>query len=198
MQEQRRLQQPRRDVGPEDDPIEVVQLSGVVERVKDERDQAENVKVRALRRGPAAQQDVNTDTQVHQRNYAQRQKQRAIRGGEDERSFKGNAVAHQRISRLRPDTHRVELTLESADVSDVLALNGYQAVAGLDAGLLSGTVGLDPLRFQLTAGLDPPNPVVRRNIFTIFLKIYPGKDHGRGAGQHQDDSDKARLNASIH
>ena len=71
MQEQRRLQQPRHDVRPVDDPVKVVELAGVVEGVEDERDQAEDVEVRALGRGPASQQDVQANAEVDQRDQPQ-------------------------------------------------------------------------------------------------------------------------------
>ena len=66
MQEQRRLQQPGRNVAPVDGPVKLVQLSGELEGVKDERNQAENIEVRGTRRRPAPQQNIEPDAQVDQ------------------------------------------------------------------------------------------------------------------------------------
>ena len=100
MQEQRRLQQPGDHVRPVDDPVKVVQLAGVVERVKDERDQAENVEVRALGRGPASQQNVDADAEVDQRDQPQAGVERAVGRRQNQRSFYRNALPHQGVGRL--------------------------------------------------------------------------------------------------
>ena len=87
MQEQRRLQQPGDYVGPVHNPVEVVELAGVVERIKDERDQAENVEVRALGRSPASQQNVQANAQVDQRNQPQSAVERPVGGSQNQRRF---------------------------------------------------------------------------------------------------------------
>ncbi len=45
MQKQSRLQQPGGNVAPIDRPVKLVQLSGELEGVKDERNQAENIEM---------------------------------------------------------------------------------------------------------------------------------------------------------
>ena len=66
MQEQGRLQQPGHNVAPVNRPVKLVQFSGELEGVKDERDQTENIEVRGTRRRPAAQQHIKPDAQVDQ------------------------------------------------------------------------------------------------------------------------------------
>ena len=193
MQEQRRLQQPGDDVRPVDDPVEIVELAGVVEGVKDERDQAENVEVRTLGRGPASEQNVHADAEVDQRDQPQSGVERAIGGSQDQRSFHRHALPHQRVGGLGPNADAIELPLQAADVGDVPAFDGNQLIAGLDAGLLAGTVYIDALGPQVAAGFDPPNAVVRSNIFTVFLEIDPGKGNRRNAKKHETNCEKPRL-----
>src|SRR6185312_2439179 len=78
MQKQSRLQQPRGDVAPIDRPVKLVQLSGELEGVKDERNQTENIEMRGTRRRPASQQNIKADAQVDQRDEAQPVIQRAF------------------------------------------------------------------------------------------------------------------------
>ena len=54
MDEQRRLQYPSDYVAPVNRPVEVVQLAGVFEGIRDKRNQAEDVEVRRAGRGPAS------------------------------------------------------------------------------------------------------------------------------------------------
>ena len=79
MQEHRRLQYPGNDIAPVDDPVEVVELAGVLEGVRDERNYAENVEVRRTCRRPASQQYVQPDSQINQRDEAQVVVERAVR-----------------------------------------------------------------------------------------------------------------------
>ena len=52
MQQQRRRQQPRHDIRPINFLIERVQLAAVMERIQNERHQAENIKMHRARRIP--------------------------------------------------------------------------------------------------------------------------------------------------
>ena len=79
MQEHRRLQYPGNDIAPVDDPVEVVEFSGVVERVRDKRNYAENIEVRRTCRRPPSQQYVQADPQIDQRDETQIVVQRAVR-----------------------------------------------------------------------------------------------------------------------
>jgi hypothetical protein len=83
MEEQCRLQYPRDDIAPQDGPVKIVQLAGVLEGIGDERDQTKNVEVRGTGSGPAAEQDVDANAEVNERNQAQPVIQGAVRGNED-------------------------------------------------------------------------------------------------------------------
>ena len=117
MQEQRRLQHPGDDVAPVDRPVEVVQLAGVLERIRDERDQAENVEMRGAWRRPAAQQNVNTDAQINQGNQPQRIVQGAVGRNQNDVGIERHRIADQRISSLRPNAGAVKLPLQSRGAS---------------------------------------------------------------------------------
>src|ERR1035437_6503376 len=105
MQEERRLQRLGQNVEPEDGLVQpvplarTVQLSGKLQRVKRERNQAEQVEMRRTGRGPAAKQDVEADGQVDQSNNSQRLRYAPVqRFGNDEHGrFERNAVSGDRI-----------------------------------------------------------------------------------------------------
>ena len=65
VQEERWLQQPCNHIAPINNFVELVQFSGVFERVENERDQAEDVEMHGPGRGPAAQHHVKPDAQVN-------------------------------------------------------------------------------------------------------------------------------------
>src|ERR1700694_3026236 len=71
VQKERRLQQPRDLIGPEDTPVESVELTDVVQGVENERYQAENVKMRRTDRRPAPQQYIKPNAQIDERDQPQ-------------------------------------------------------------------------------------------------------------------------------
>ena len=124
VQEQGRLQDPGNDIAPVNYPIEVIQFAGVLERIGDERNQAENIEVRGSGCGPATQQDVDADAQVNQGNQAQRIIQRAICGSQDDVGIQRHRLADQRVGRLGPNARVVELAHQSRSAFDFLAVDG--------------------------------------------------------------------------
>src|SRR5579864_2463918 len=98
VQEQSWLQEPSDHVAPVDDLVKLVQLSGVLEGIKDERDQAENIKVHGLRGSPASQKNVKADRQVDKRDKPQAIVERLVRSLGDERSIQSDAVARDRVN----------------------------------------------------------------------------------------------------
>src|SRR5207249_12215456 len=85
MQEECWLQKPSSDVDPVDCPIEIDQLSGVLERIEDKRHQAENVKVSRSRRGPPPQENIDSNAEVDEGDSPQPAIQRAIRRNQNYR-----------------------------------------------------------------------------------------------------------------
>ena len=73
-----------------------------------------------------------------------------------------------------------------------------QHVAGLDACLLAGAVDIDALGTQMSAFFHPPNAIVGRGIFAVFLEINAGQDDGGYAEQRQENREKACLQVSVH
>src|ERR1019366_1984136 len=67
VQKQRRLQQPRDFIGPQDDPVKTNEPTGVAERVENERYQAENIEMRGTDRRPTPQQYIKPNAQVNER-----------------------------------------------------------------------------------------------------------------------------------
>src|SRR5208282_5433511 len=104
MQQQCRHHHLRQDFDPIDFVIEGVQLSAVVEREENERDEAENIKVHGARRVPAARKNEKADEEIDQANNAGV----ILDGGwffgrsSYERSLKLLAVPGQSVAHLRP------------------------------------------------------------------------------------------------
>src|SRR5947209_9972693 len=110
-----------------------------MESVVDERDQAEQVKVRAAGRGPASEQDIEADTQVDERDEAQAGIERAIASAENERHLDRNAAAFKAVIRLRPGAHAVHCAAEFGDGVNVAFVDGNDDVARSDAGFVART-----------------------------------------------------------
>src|SRR5579871_6217942 len=115
-----------------------------MEGVEDERNEAEDVEVRALGGRPAPQQDVNADAEINQRDQSQAGIKRAIGGYQDDGSIDRHSLPYQRVRGLGPDPHTVELLLEGADVRDLVPIDRNQTVARLDTGSLARTIRLHP------------------------------------------------------
>ncbi len=145
VQEQRRLQHSGGDVAPIDDPVEIVQLAGVLEGISDERDETENIEVRRAGSGPAAQQDVEPDAKIDERNQSQPVVERAFRGNQNHAGIERHRLPEQGIRGLGPDAVAVELALQPGQVLNFLPVDGNQLVARLDAPFGPRSVGVDPV-----------------------------------------------------
>jgi hypothetical protein len=143
--------------------------------------------------GPAPQQDVHADAKIDQRDQPQSGIERAICGSENQRRFQRNTLTNKRVGRLRPDAHAVNLALQSADIGYVVVLHCNQQVTRLDARFLAGSVDIHALGTQMSAFFHPPNAIVRRGIFAVFLKINAGQNDGGYAKQRQENREKACL-----
>src|SRR5271157_1429929 len=181
MQEKRRLQQPGHHVRPVDDPVKVVELAGVVERVKDERHQAEHIEVSALGSGPAAQQDVQSNAEVDKCDQPQTAIQRSISRSQNQWGFDGNFLAYQRVGGLGPDTGAIQLPLQATYVANVTAIHRNQQGSFLDAGLFARAVDVHPLCAQVSALFHPPHAVVRGEVLAVLLEVNPSENDGRYA-----------------
>ena len=191
VQEQCRLQQLSDDVAPVDNRVKRIELAGVMERVQNERHEAENIKMRGFRRGPAAEENVKTDAQVDQCDQAQSLLHGIVRrNGNHGCDFYIDALTIQEVRGPRIHTRAIEVPFFFDIVLDGLvfrqAVDAQQPVADFDAGLLSRTIGSDALRHQRARLFLPPHAVGRSNVLPFFLPVDIGKDNrgGREEGQH--------------
>src|SRR5580700_3730671 len=143
VQKQGWLQHACGNVAPINRPVEIVQLARVFERVGNEGDEAENIEVRGSGSSPAAQQDVEADAQIDQSNQPQPVVEGALRRNQDDAGIKWDRLPEQGIGGLGPDAVTVELALESRNILDFLPVDGKELVAGLNAALGAGSVGID-------------------------------------------------------
>ncbi len=163
VQEQRRLQHPGNHVAPVNAPVERVKFSRVVERIEDERDQAENIKMRRTGRRPPAQQNIHADAQVDQRDQPQPIVEGSVRRCEDDSRLNRYRMPDHRVTSFRPDTGPVKLALQGRSVLHLVPVHRGQFVALPDARLVSRTILLHPIRDQVPASLHPPRAVGRES-----------------------------------
>ena len=102
-------------------------------------------------------------------------------GSQNQRRFQRYTVAHQRVVRLRPNSHAIELAFQAANVGYVAPVNGNQAVALLYARLLARAISVHPLGPQMAGVFHPPDTVVGGDKLPLFLKINPREDNGGNA-----------------
>ncbi len=198
MQEQRRLQVARHHVRPEHDPVKGVELPREVERIQNERGQAEEVEVRSFGRGPAPQQHVQPNPQVDEGDETLSLVQGLVRGPEDQRRLHRHALADQRVIGLGPDAGAPQLALDPGGRLHRSAVDPRQQVAGLQTGARPGAQGIDPRRHQPAIALHEPHPVVGHGQLPLFLEIDPGKHHRRECHQRQDGGRGTDLNFLHH
>src|ERR1700720_2941233 len=108
VQKERGLQKPGDFIGPEDAPVESVELADVVQRVEDERYQAEDVKVSGAHGSPAPQQHVKANAQVDERNQPQPIVHRPLGWNQYHFHIQRHRTADQRVGGLGPDARIVE------------------------------------------------------------------------------------------
>jgi hypothetical protein len=172
VQEERRLQRFGDDVGPEDGPVQSIELGGVLERVERERDQAEEIKMRRAGRAPAAQQDVKTDDEINKTDQAQTYFKAAIErlGNHFDRRIEGNAVASDAVVNLTVCAGAIKGALQIGNAGDGRGIrvrrsgNSGGQIAYADDGALAGLVGQDLFGLMATGNLAQPDTVDGRGI----------------------------------
>ena len=99
MHEQRRLQRVRDDVRPENRPVERIELARILQRVQRKRNQAEQVKMRGARGGPAPEQNVDADGKIDQADDPKAQRHAVVHRFGNDRQHQRGAVARYRVHR---------------------------------------------------------------------------------------------------
>ena len=178
------LQNSGGDVAPINDPVEIVQLAGVLERIGNERDDAENVEMRRPGSGPAAQQDVESDAEIDQRNQPQPVVERALGRNQNDAGIQWDRLPEQGIVGFRPDAGSVELALQSRHILDILPVDRHQLVAGFNAASCPGTVGIDPVGGEVSALFYPPDAVVGNQELPLGVEI-EASENDRSHGQQE-------------
>ena len=207
VQKECRLQSLRRHVAPVDDLVEDVQLAGVFEAVEDERGQAEDVEVGGFGRGPASEEDVDSDTEVDERDKAQTLVDGAIRGLEDDLNIETCGIlqvvhvrsgAEDGVGCVCPDAAVEHLADEGGQARGGVVVDAEEDVAGANARAVARGVERDALCLKAAGGLDPPDAVGGDVVASLSLEI----DRGEHAGSQRRDGERysqdARLRGVIH
>ncbi len=179
VQEQCRLQHPCNNVAPINNPVKVIEFPGVLKRIRDERDDAKNIEVCRTGRGPAAQQNVQTNSQINQRNEAEREIEGSVSRKKEDFGVQGNRIPDQRVRRVVPDARRVELPHQPRGILDFLAIYRDQLVIRFDSGLRALPVWIDAISDENAVVLNPPDAVIWHGGKPFLLKVKSSKDDGR-------------------
>lgn len=102
VKEERGLECLRGHVAPEDEPVERAGLACGAEAVQDEGHQAKDIKVDGLGRGPTPEEDVDSYTEVDERDEPETLINRAIFGFEDDLDIEAGCTL--KVSRMRNGT----------------------------------------------------------------------------------------------
>ena len=200
MDEERRLDQPGHRIAPVNDLIERVQLAGIMETVKDERGQTENVEMNRSRRAPPAHENEKPDEEVEQRSDAQiilNRRRIGLRGG-DYRGFKRPAIAPHLVTDLgpRPRTEQYPGHIRRAMNRD--AADGLHIVALPNSRFRSRGVGYYMPGHHALRRLHPRDAVIGKNVAGTLLEIQDGKNDRRKREKREHDRPKPHLKAIVH
>ena len=104
MEEQRRRQQARHDIGPVHFPVECVELAAEVEGKQNERDQAKDVEMNRAGRVPAPHKDEQPDEQIEESDEPEIvfNGGGSLARGRNDRRFKLHVVPRHAIAQFRP------------------------------------------------------------------------------------------------
>src|ERR1700685_2594461 len=178
VQEESSLKQSSRDVPPVNGRIKSVQFSRVMERVGNERDQTEDIKVSRARRGPAPQQNIQPDAKIDKSNQAKPVVLRSVGRNRNEHHIDRDRLPSQGKRSLRPGAYTIQFAGSSRCGICLSLVNRGELVAIRDTGPRSGSANFDSISGKSALMLDPPHSVVWNLELTLSLKIITGVNHG--------------------
>src|SRR5207237_3664253 len=167
MQEQSRLEEPRDYIAPVNRLVKLIKFSRVLERIENERDQTEDVKVRGTRCGPAPQQDIHSNAKIDQRDQPQPLVQRALDRNQDDHAIQRNGCSLQGVRSLRPRAGSVQLMNQSCCAVHLVLIYRQYYVAIPDARLICWTVSFYTVGGQVPVALNPPDTIVGNLEFAL-------------------------------
>ena len=207
VQKERRLKRLRRHVAPVDEPVEAARFAGGSEAVKDKRDQTEDVEVDGLWSGPAAEQDIDADAEIDQRDESKPLIDGAVFGFENYLDVQLSCAmqidrlrnrAKDRVSGMGPDAAAKHLPGERGNTRGRLVVNADENVAGTYAGPMArgdrwNTFGPEP-----GGRLDPPDPISRDVESALPIEVH-GRENTGGDGRYgENDCQNASLGGVVH
>ncbi len=195
------------DVAPVDHPVEGIELAGVVEGVEDERDQTEDEEMEGLRGRPAAEEDVEADGEIDQRDDALNLVDAAVGGLENDLNVElGDALEvvlarqgpEDGVGGVGPDAVVIDDVLEGRDARGGVVVDGDEDVSLADAGALAGGVGGDAGGAEAVLGLDPTDAVGGDVEVVLVGEIDAGEDTDRKGGDCEGNGQNTSLEGSFH
>src|SRR6266567_2582481 len=143
MEQQSRHQQARRDFRPINLPVEGVQLRAEVERPKNERSQAENIKVHGAGSVPAANKNEQADEEIQQTHDAKviLSGKRFFCGSRHQRRFKLFSVSQEFVVNRRPKPRAVQAPGDFCCTRDGGSVELQEDVPGVDGGMAGRRIG---------------------------------------------------------
>src|SRR5450755_3668458 len=193
MQEQSRLQQPGNFIGPQHGPIETVELADIMQRVEDERDQAENVKMRGTDGRPTPHQHVESNAQVDEGDQPQPIVHGPLGGYQDHFHIQRNRAADQRVGRLRPYSGVIEPVRNRRRRVHPAAVDADNLVPAPDSSALRWPTGLQSIRRQMAVPLHPPGAIVWNCVLMIDFVVETSEQYRSYCEKSQQYGGKTSL-----
>src|SRR6185312_5238982 len=158
--QQRGLKYSCSHIAPVDRLIKRVPLPRVMKRVKNERDQAENVKMHRPRRIPSACKNKETDKEIKQSGHAKVVfSRRDWRRGRNQRKRKRLAIARDLVAQLRPCPCPPQNSGDIGCAANSSTLKGGEAVATPDAGCSGRRAGRNRLCRDAVSRVNPSGAI---------------------------------------
>ncbi len=196
MEKERRLQGGRRNIAPIDDPVEIREPVGVFKGIEDERRQAEKIEVGGAGRGPAAEEDIEPDPEIDQRDKAEALVQAVVGRIENDWVFNTYATPLDGVGRRSVRFGAKHLPIEAGYMLRRVPVGFDEHIADCDAGFLAGAAGQHTVGAKAPVALKPRHSIDRGLLFRLLREVDPGENN-RGQSekgqQNNRDSSLERL-----
>jgi hypothetical protein len=200
MKEQRGGKQSGHNAGPVDLQIESVELSAVMKRIEDERDQTKDVEVHGAWRVPPANKDEQPDEQIEQTDDAEvhLDSDGFVRGGGDQASFEFFAVAGKLVAQLGPETGAIQASRYIGGAWDGDIVDGDEDIARMDTGGIGGGIRGDFPGFDAIGIVGPGHAVIHQVKAGTLAEIQPSKGNRRQRRQRQYHCSYTNPQSLLH
>ena len=180
MDEQGGLKQPGHDVAPINHPVEWIQFAAVVERIQNEGEQTENIKMYGARRIPALDENEHPDEEIEKAGDAEVvfERRRIVGVRRNQLRIKCRVPALDFIREFCPLTRAKEHLRDLRRAVDWNAAHAFDVVTGPNPALVRRRARGDMPSLHAGRRIEPGDAVIWRREDFALLEIKGGKNDG--------------------